>query len=146
MRRIYLKTLSTANVDGALLILRIGISFMMIINHGYPKLLKLLSDEPVVFADILGMGATVSLVLAIFGEVVCSIFVAIGFSTRLSVIPPLVTMLVVVFLVHAGEPFKKIELPVFYILGYVVLLLTGGGKYAIDYWIGGKRKNLYGAR
>lgn len=146
MKMIYLRTLTTANVDVALLILRVGISILMIMQHGYPKVMKLMSDEPIVFADIMGMGAAASLVLAVFGEVICSILVAIGFSTRLTVIPPLITMLVVVFLVHAGEPLKKIELPLLYILGYVVLLLTGGGKYSIDYWIGGRRKNLYNAR
>jgi putative oxidoreductase len=145
MKQLYLRTFPTANVDVALLILSIGISFLMICLHGYPKVLKFMSDDPIVFADILGMGATVSLLLAIFGEVICSIFVAIGFSTRLTVIPPLITMLVVIFLVQAGEPMKKIELPIFYSLGYIVLMLTGAGKYSIDYLIAGKR-NPYSSR
>ena len=41
-------------------------------------------------------------------------------------------MLVVIFIVHGGDPFQAKELPLLYLGIYVVLFFTGGGRYALD--------------
>jgi putative oxidoreductase len=73
-----------------------------------------------------------SLVLAVFAEVFCSILIMLGLFTRLSAIPLIITMLVAWLMVHISDPFGDQELPVFYLVSYVVLFLQGAGWYSLD--------------
>lgn len=41
-------------------------------------------------------------------------------------------MLVAVFVVHLDHDFGKKELGLFYLISYLVLLISGGGKYSVD--------------
>lgn len=113
-----------------LLILRIGVSGLML-THGYPKLMKVL-DGDMQFGDPFGIGAGISLVLAAFAEGICSVLIILGLGTRLATIPIIITMATAAFLVHANDPFSKQELPLLYLLVYITLLITGGGRYSID--------------
>lgn len=119
------------NIDGVLLVARIVIAALML-GHGIPKLGMLMSEEPIAFPAIFGMSPGLSLVLAIFAEVICSVLVLFGILTRLAVIPLITTMLVAVFYIHIADPFAKQELGLLYLLTYVILLVTGSGKYSID--------------
>ena len=69
-----------------LLILRVCLGCMMLFGHGWGKLLNF-SEYAEKFPDPIGLGVTVSLILAIFAEFVCSILVVLGLATRLAVIP-----------------------------------------------------------
>lgn len=122
------------NIDFALLILRFALAFLML-THGLGKFQKLFGDGPIQFADPLGIGATASLVLTVFSEVFCSVFLIFGFATRLSAIPLLITMLVAAFIVHANDGFGRQELPLFYAISYIILIITGPGKLSLDKWI-----------
>lgn len=115
-----------------LLLLRVGAGLFMLFPHGYNKLMKLLAGGTIKFADPIGLGADISLWLAVFAEVVCSILLIIGFKTRLVSIPLAFTMAVAAFVVHGGDPWGKKELAVVYLLIYIVLMFTGGGKYSVD--------------
>jgi putative oxidoreductase len=119
-------------IDIALLIARIGIAGLML-THGLPKLFMLFSEEPVKFPAVLGMSAEFSLVLTVFAEVLCSVFLLIGFATRLSIIPLAVTMMVAAFLIHASDPLAVKESALHYLLVYLFLFLSGSGKYSVDY-------------
>lgn len=118
-------------VDLAILIARVGIAVLML-THGLPKLSMLLSGEPVQFLPFMGLSQEVSLALAVFAEVFCSILLLVGFATRLAVVPLIITMLVAVLMVHAADPFQMKEPALHYLLVYVVLLLTGSGRYSVD--------------
>ncbi len=133
------RTFPLANVNFALLVLRMGVSLMML-THGYPKLLRLFSEEPITFTAILGLSATVSLALAVFAEFLCSLLIFFGVGTRLASIPLIVTMLVAAFYAHADDPFSRKEKALLFLLIYVVLLFTGGGKYSIDHYFLGRKK------
>lgn len=61
------------------------------------------------FPDPLGVGSGVSLALAIFGEVVCSVGFIAGLFYRLALIPMIFTMCVAFFAVHGGDPFAARE-------------------------------------
>lgn len=113
-----------------LLIIRLGAGGMML-SHGIPKINRLLADE-VKFADPFGLGPTVSLVLAIFAEVICSVLLMLGFKVRLATIPLMITMLTAVFYAHWEDPFSRKELPLLYLLIFLGLLAFGGGKFSID--------------
>ena len=73
--------------------------------------------------------------MAIFAEVLCSIFVILGLGTRIAVIPLIITMLVAVLLVHANDPFGKKELGLMYLTIYMFLIVLGSGKYSLDEWL-----------
>lgn len=119
------------NLDVILLVVRVTIAALMLV-HGLPKLIKLFSDGPVEFANVWGMGAGLSLTLAVFAEVFCSVFLLLGLGTRVAVIPLIITMLVAVFYIHANDPFIRQEMGLHYILVYALLLVTGSGKYSVD--------------
>lgn len=116
--------------DTALLIARVVISAMML-SHGLPKVTMLLNG-PVTFFSVMGISPTISLALTLFAQVICSMFVVVGALTRLALIPLIVTMLVAVVVIHNGEPFLNKEPALHFLLVYVVLILTGPGKYAIE--------------
>ena len=139
MNKSFNKLLSLANVDFALFILRLGVSALML-THGYPKLMNLLAGEPYSFASIFGMSAVLSLILAVFAEFVCSLLLIAGFLTRLAAVPLIGTMAVAAFYVHRDDPFSTKEKALLFLLIYIVLLLTGGGKFSIDYLILRKRR------
>lgn len=119
------------NIDFALLILRITAGGFML-THGIGKFIKLTGDDPIQFADPIGVGVTASMTLAVFAEVFCSVFLILGFATRFSSIPLLITMLVATFIVHANDGFGKQELPLLYAVTYLVIAITGAGKYSVD--------------
>lgn len=132
MKKLFYKSLADKPKNGALLLFRIGIALLML-THGVPKLAQFFSGEPVAFANVLGMGQTISLVLAIFAEVFCSVLILLGMGTRLAAIPLIITMLVAVLHIHSGDPFARKEMGIHYLLAYVFLFMTGSGKYSLDY-------------
>jgi putative oxidoreductase len=48
-------------------------------------------------------------------------------------------MMVVVFIVKAGDPIGERESGLLYLLPYVFLFITGAGKYSLDYLIFGRK-------
>ena len=41
-------------------------------------------------------------------------------------------MFVAIFVVHLGEPFSRIEKALLFLVVFLVLMVTGPGKYSID--------------
>jgi putative oxidoreductase len=118
-------------MDSVLLIARVVIAVLMLV-HGLPKLAMLFSGDPVVFPAVMGMSPEISLLLAVFAEVICSVLILIGLGTRLAVIPLIVTMLVAILFIHMNDPFSSKEMGIHYLLVYVLLFITGSGKYSAD--------------
>ncbi|MEL6720192.1 MAG: DoxX family protein, partial [Bacteroidota bacterium] len=94
-------------LDIGLLLLRLTFGGLMIINHGWGKMMKFFDDAPIKFADPFGIGETPSLALTVFAEVACAVLIIIGFLTRWATIPLIITMLVAAFIIHINDPFKK---------------------------------------
>ena len=117
--------------DLALLVIRLGAGGMML-THGIPKIGRLLGEGPVKFADPFGLGPEISLIMAIFAEVICAVLIMVGFKTRLASIPLIITMLTAAFYAHWDDPFGKKELPLLYICVFLAILAFGAGKYALD--------------
>lgn len=130
----YKTNLSLPKTDIALLLFRVCIAILMI-THGYPKLIQLFGSDPIEFADPIGIGQTASLALTVFAEFVCSVLILIGLGTRLAVIPLIITMVVAVFIVHASDGMQKQELGLLYLISYILLFFTGSGKYSLDQYI-----------
>ncbi|UJH91579.1 DoxX family protein [Antarcticibacterium sp. 1MA-6-2] len=134
MKNTYSTNLNLSHVDIGLFIFRIGISALML-THGYPKLLRFFGSEEIAFADPLGMGEVASFTFAVFAEFICSILIILGFGTRLAAIPLIGTMAVAALIVHMPDGFVRQELPLLYLVGYILLFFTGGGKYSLDWFL-----------
>ena len=119
-----------------LLILRLG-SALMIMTHGWPKIAEF-SSRLETFRDPIGLGPAISLQAAIFAEFFCAVLLALGFMTRISLIPLIFTMAVIAFIVHAEDPFSGKEKALLFLLVFLVQFLLGPGKYSVDAQI---RKN-----
>jgi putative oxidoreductase len=124
--------LQTKSTDLALLLLRLTFGGLMILNHGWRKLMKFFAEGPLEFGDPIGLGAPVSLVLVTFAEVGCALLIMIGLFTRLATIPLIVTMVVAGFVVHLGDGLKEMEMALLYLIAFTALGLTGPGWYSLD--------------
>lgn len=116
--------------DLAYLILRVGTSLLML-QYGYPKFQQLL-DGNFAFDDPIGIGEGASLVLTVLAEFFCSILLILGLFTKPSLIFLIATMLVVILVVHAPDPFEKKEHAIQFLIPYIALFLTGPGKFSLD--------------
>ena len=120
------------------LLLRVSIAAFML-THGLGKLNLLFSGNEIQFPDPMRLGATFSLGLAVFAEIVCSILIGLGLVTRLASIPLITTMLVAVFMIHAADPFAKKEFALLYLLIYLVVFVVGSRKFSLDYLLQKKK-------
>lgn len=114
-----------------LLALRLGVGGGMLLGHGLGKL-QAYGEKADSFPDPLGVGSPVSMALAIFAEVVCSLLVVLGLTTRAALLPLITTMLVALLIVHGGDPWAKKELAFVYLTGFTSLLFLGPGRFSFD--------------
>jgi putative oxidoreductase len=119
-----------APADWGVLVLRVGTSLLML-HYGYGKLGRYLSGERG-FADPVGIGEEATLLLAILAELGCSLLLILGLTTRLALLPLIGTMLVAALIIHAGDPYEKLEHPLVFLVPYLTLLLTGPGRFSLD--------------
>ena len=131
-----------------LLLLRIGFGGMMLYMHGLPKLNKysVLKDR---FPDPIFLGSELSLILIIFAELFCSLLIVLGVAVRLACIPLFIGMLVIIFVVHADDPFSKVEMPILFLTAFIAIFIGGSGiggikfktitrrKPSLDWWLNG---------
>ena len=123
--------------DTGLLILRLGLGLLMMV-HGWSKLIGF-NEKAANFYDFLGLGGQVSLGLTVFAEFFCSILLVFGLGTQLVLIPLTILAMVIVFDVKGGDALNEKELGLMYLMGYVALLLTGPGRFSLDYFISRKK-------
>lgn len=131
MNKVFHVLPASKKTDAAILLVRIAIAAMML-THGLPKMQSLFSGQPIMFVDFLGLGPAVSLTLAVFAEVICSLLILLGLGTRLATLPLIITMLVALVQVHAADVFAKKEMALHYLLVYILLFVLGSGRYAAD--------------
>jgi len=127
------------NQDISLLLLRITFGGLMIINHGFPKLQRFFGGEPIEFMEFMGLSPEISLGLAVFAEFLCAALIVLGLGTRYAAIPLIITMFVAAFVAHGDDPFRRKEGALLFMVPFIILLLSGGGKYALDALIGRQR-------
>ena len=115
-----------------ILVLRVFLG-VMIMLHGLDKLMNF-EALSYTFPDIMGLGSYMSLMIVIFAEFCCSLFLIFGLLVRLMVIPPIITMAVAFVDVHDAE-FPEGELSFIYLVLLLILYFIGPGRYSIDYLI-----------
>lgn len=121
---------STAAFNTATLLLRL-FSGILMMENGYNKLVHF-AERKNNFMDFLGMGSTFSLILVVFAEFFCALFVTIGLFTRAAVIPLIICMSVALFKAHDGEIFGDGQSAAMYLGCYLVILLLGAGRVSVD--------------
>lgn len=127
-----------------LLIFRVSVSAFMLFGHGYGKFMYLLSGEEIRFADPIGLGMTLSFALAALAEFFGSILIILGLFTRIGSFSMLFTMFVAAVIVHASDSFGDKELPLLYLVSYILIFLLGPGKYSLQKFVDDKIKNVKG--
>jgi len=118
------------NLDFGLLIFRLIVGGLML-THGYGKFIRLFEGN-MRFADPIGLGPEISLVLTVFAEFVCALLIMFGLVTRLATIPLIVTMAVAAFIIHGGDPLGEKEKALLYLASFIILFYKGGGRYSLD--------------
>lgn len=119
----------------SLLLLAVRIIFgCLLLSHGMQKWTNF-TELATQFPDPLGLGSEVSLGLAIFAELFCSLGFIFGVLYRLALIPMIFTMCIAFFVVHAHDPFQVKELAFVYLVVFVLMFITGPGKFAVDRYL-----------
>ena len=133
LRFLFPTTRYTARASLFLLALRVLFG-VLLLSHGIAKVSE-------VFPDPLGLGSRISLTLAIFGELFCSVGFIVGAFYRLALIPMIFTMCVALFVVHGDDPFAVKELAAIYLSVFVLMYISGPGNYALDRLIAERLRN-----
>ena len=120
----------------ALLVLRIAFAGMLI-THGWGKL----TNFEATVQNFSAMGGFIAAVLVVFAEVFCAFGIIAGLLYRLALIPAIITMSVAFFVAHGGKLVGEGngELSFLYLMAFIVLMLTGSGKYALDNFFAKKK-------
>lgn len=92
------------------------------------------------FPSVFGLGSYMSLMLSIFVEFACSMFLMAGCLVRIILIPMIISMAVAFFDVHDAM-MPDGELSLIYLIVFFGLLITGPGRYSVDYLIDTKIQN-----
>ena len=103
----------------------------LLLSHGIQKWTNFESMSAA-FPDPLGVGHSVSLGLAIFGELFWSIGFILGALYRLAMIPMIFTMGVAFFVIHGNDPFSLKELAFVYLVIFILMYIAGPGKFSLD--------------
>ncbi len=113
----------------ALLILRIAFAGMLI-THGWGKL----TNFEATAQGFSEMGGAPAAALVVFAEFFCALGVVVGLLYRLALIPMIINMSVAFFVAHQAKLVGEGngEMAFLYLVVFVVLILTGPGKYALD--------------
>lgn len=117
-----------------LLIMRVFFG-LLLMNHGIQKWGNY-HELSATFPDPLGLGSPLSLGLAIFGELVCSMAFIIGLFYRLAMLPMIFTMAMAFFIIHGSDAFAVKELALIYLVVFVLMYISGPGKFSVDYLLG----------
>lgn len=116
----------------SLLLLALRLLFgVLLLSHGMQKWANF-DSLSALFPDPLGVGHSISLGLAIFAELACSIGFILGALYRLVLIPMIFTMGMAFFVIHGNDPFSLRELSLVYMVVFVLMFLTGPGKFSFD--------------
>lgn len=118
-------------LDITLLVYRLLIASAMITVHGAKKVINF-QDEILHIPDPLGIGGYVSTSIAIFSNVACTVFIALGLFTRPFALGALSVPIIGLLVVHVSDPWPVKDSPLMYSIAFLVIFILGPGRYSLD--------------
>lgn len=140
MKKIFAPGKDSTFTSIGLLVLRLWIGLTMMLNHGLDKMIHF-DKYSQHFLSFMGLSPAASLCLSIFAEFFSSALLVLGLLTRFGALVLTINMSVAFFIAMKGSLNGNGELAFMYLMGYVVLLLTGPGTVSLDKMIFGKGKS-----
>jgi putative oxidoreductase len=127
--------------DWGLLWLRLAGSLLLLQVHGLPKLLHF-SEQLTLIEDPWHLGATPTLCLAIFAEVLCPLPIILGLFTRLACLPILAVLLVALVFVHPEWSIAEGQFAWLLVIVFGAIFISGPGAIAVARRLQGKAAGL----
>lgn len=127
--------------DLGLLFLRLSGALFLLKVHGLPKLLDY-SNQLLSIEDPFQLGANLTLILAIFAEVICPLFIAVGLLARLSCLPILFLLGVALWVVHPEWSLEQGQFGWLLLMVFTTLLIAGPGRFALNARLPGVLRNV----
>ncbi len=134
MKKLFSSKYSAGAVNGAMLLLRLGLGILMF-THGFQKITHFDATAQHM-PNLLGMGGTINASLVIFAEFFCSLFLILGLFTRLACIPLIIAMAVALVKAHHSDVVGQGQLAAVFLIGFITILIIGPGKVSVDGMIG----------
>ncbi|MCU0126194.1 DoxX family protein [Pseudomonas vlassakiae] len=134
----FLEPKSAALTASGLVFMRVMAAVLLFSIHGLPKLLDW-SGELQRIEDPFGLGAPLTLGLAVLAEVVCPVLLVLGVVARLACLPVLAVLLVALVVVHPEWSLEQGQFAWLLVALYGGLALTGPGLYSVSGLIGRNR-------
>ncbi len=117
--------------DLGLLFLRVSGAMFLLWVHGLPKLLNY-SEQLKVIEDPFHLGANITLLLAIFAEVLCPLLIIAGVLVRLACLPILSVLLIALMVVHPEWTLFEAQFGWLLLIIFTTLLIGGPGRLALS--------------
>ncbi|KPG92417.1 MULTISPECIES: DoxX family protein [Pseudomonas] len=117
--------------DLGLLFLRASGGLFLLWVHGLPKLLDFTAQLQLI-EDPFHLGAHLTLILAIFAEVVCPLLIVAGLLARLACVPILFVLLVALLVVHPQWSVAEGQFGWLLLILFTTVLIAGPGRLAIS--------------
>ncbi|MGN7741978.1 DoxX family protein [Pseudomonas sp. 22526] len=117
--------------DFGLLFLRVSAGLFLLWVHGLPKLLDY-SAELQRIEDPFQLGANLTLMLAIFAEVLCPLLIVAGVAVRLACLPILAVLLVALLVVHPQWSLAEGQFAWLLLILFSSILIAGPGRLALN--------------
>lgn len=118
----------------SVLILALRIFFgVLFFLHGLDKMTNF-NDLSLDYPSVMGLGSYTTLMLSIFTEFCCSLFLIAGLITRIITIPMIIAMGVAFFDIHDAM-LPEGELALIYFITFIILFFVGPGRYSVDFLI-----------
>lgn len=116
------------------LILAVRVVFgVLFFVHGVDKMVNF-NDLVASYPSVLGFGSYMTLMVSIFCEFCCSLFLIAGLMVRVMTIPMIISMAVAFFDIHDAM-MPEGELSLIYLIVFLILFITGPGRFSLDYLI-----------
>ncbi|WP_405121949.1 DoxX family protein [Pseudomonas sp. M20] len=116
--------------DIGLLFLRVSGGLFLLWVHGLPKLLDFTAQLQLI-EDPFHLGSHLTLILAIFAEVLCPLLIVAGLLARLACVPILFVLLVALLVVHPQWSVAEGQFGWLLLIVFTTVLIAGPGRLVI---------------
>jgi putative oxidoreductase len=117
--------------DFGLLFLRVSGALFLLWVHGLPKLLNYTAQLQNI-EDPFQLGANVTLILAIFAEVLCPLLIIAGVFVRLACLPILCVLLIALLIVHPQWSIEEGQFGWLLLIVFTSTFIAGPGRLALN--------------